>query len=919
MKNKGYTNVTQPAFSGGIISTELFGRLDFDKIKNGLKRCDNWVVRPSGGVIYRAGTKYVAECKTSTGDVRLIPFTYNNMDALCLEFTDKCIRFYKNGTTVKNGSGKPYEITTPYLDEEIKDVKYIQNLNKLYLVHPNHPPAVLERTTDNSWSYKVLLFNPTNPLPVEVTIKADTAKESGTVVNYDKWQYAVSSVDKDDHEGMAVKSNVITSDIDLTNQPITVSFKKPSSVTNIDHYNIYRIKNGDFCLVYKIDETEQAQYSIKDISFSVDESKCIKEPFEEFNEGNYPSAVGFWNQRLLLGGTKKKPNTFWGSRVGEPEDFTTTVLQGDDEGFELTFNSSTMNGITDFVTMDDLIVFTYGNIWRVQGSAVSNMTARIESYVGSSGLSPFTTKKSILFIDSSINTVSDFVYSEELNGYSGQNLDVLSRELMEGYRLEDISYKANPYGVLYVVRSDGALLGLTYMREQNIYAWHKHTTTDGYFRAVCALKKAGNDDVYFVVERDGKKYIEILGGYINQNQGVESSWHLDSAVRYSSDLYEWSAEKVSGESITYKAYEVVNTGDVNFYCFRAYHKKNHSGQRWYYYCRTTAWDPNNKYTSTTNPHGPAAANATKESFYKTGYGYTNAAYDYARDWGGGQPKQYDRKFPFTYTHRYVYILNTKQGETVYYSDGGTLKKYSTVTSYSGDTIKVGDLTYRRSTASDIVKTTTTSETVYLYTEGNPTVGGYAYDTPDKATAYVVTDTDGVTMTVDGLVYSGSRVAGNIISSVDGLERFEGRYVTALIDGNVYKDLLVLNGHIDLPIEGANVLVGMGYKGVLELIPYDTISSNNESTMGMNRKNNDGLLYYSRTRGLSYGKDEDHLFEIKPYTDSTFSEEIPLETNKITLKVSSGFSQEDTFVAVQDNPLPALIQSITLGITYYGKN
>jgi hypothetical protein len=698
-----------------------------------------------------------------------------------------------------------------------------------------------------------------------------------------------------------------------------VSFKKPSNVTNIDHYNIYRIKNGDFCLVYKIDETGKSEYSIKDISFSVDESKCIKESFEAFNDGDYPSAVGFWNQRLLLGGTKKKPNTFWGSRVGEPEDFTTTVLQGDDEGFELTFNSSTMNGITDFVTMDDLIVFTYGNIWRVQGSAVSNMTARIESYVGSSGLSPFTTKKSILFIDSSINTVSDFVYSEELNGYSGQNLDVLSRELMEGYRLEDISYKANPYGVLYVVRSDGALLGLTYMREQNIYAWHKHTTANGYFRAVCALKKAGDDDVYFVVERDGKKYIEILGNYINQNQGVESSWHLDSAVRYSSDLYEWSAEKVSGESITYKAYEVVNTGDINFYCFRAYNRKSHEGRNYYYYCRTTTWDEKNKYTTEARKGQPALTTARKEDFYKTGFFGDSGKYDYNREMAGGFAKQFDRKFPFTYKHKYVYILNTKKGSTVYYKDNGTLKKYSTITSYEGDTIKIGDLTYRRSASSDVVKTTTTSETVYLYTEGEPQVNGYAYDSPDKSTAFVVTDTDGITMTVDGLVYSSFRNAGSIISAVDGLERFEGRYVTALIDGNVYKDLLVLDGHIDLPVEGANVLVGMGYKGVLELIPYDTISSNDTSTMGMNRKNNDGLLYYSRTRGLSYGKDEDHLFEIKPYTDNTFGEEIPLETNKITLKVSSGFSQEDTFVAVQDNPLPALIQSITLGITYYGKN
>lgn len=137
------------------------------------------------------------------------------------------------------------------------------------------------------------------------------------------------------------------------------------------------------------------------------------------------------------------------------------------------------------------------------------MAAYIESYTGSSGIRPFATRKSILYIDSSLNTVSNFVYSYELNGYSGQNLDILARDLMDGYVIRDISYRDTPYGVMYAVRSDGVLLGLTYLREENIYAWHMHTTKDGFFRSICSVDQDENDLVYCAVERYGKNILNV--------------------------------------------------------------------------------------------------------------------------------------------------------------------------------------------------------------------------------------------------------------------------------------------------------------------------------------------------------------------------------------------------------------------------
>ena len=65
-------NKTQSSFVGGIISTEMMGRVDYEKLQSGLRQCENFIVRPVGGVQFAAGTKYVCD---AVADSRLIPFS----------------------------------------------------------------------------------------------------------------------------------------------------------------------------------------------------------------------------------------------------------------------------------------------------------------------------------------------------------------------------------------------------------------------------------------------------------------------------------------------------------------------------------------------------------------------------------------------------------------------------------------------------------------------------------------------------------------------------------------------------------------------------------------------------------------------------------------------------------------------------
>ena len=55
-------------------------------------------------------------------------------------------------------------------------------------------------------------------------------------------------------------------------------------------------------------------------NWALEEMAFLGQP-EAWKEGNYPSTVGFFEQRLVLAGTPNEPATLWFSRTGEMEDF----------------------------------------------------------------------------------------------------------------------------------------------------------------------------------------------------------------------------------------------------------------------------------------------------------------------------------------------------------------------------------------------------------------------------------------------------------------------------------------------------------------------------------------------------------------------------------------------------------------------
>src|SRR5690606_34482023 len=97
----------------------------------------------------------------------------------------------------------------------------------------------------------------------------------------------------------------------------------------------------------------------------------------------------------------------------------------------------------------------------------------------------------------------------------------------------DWAYQEEPNSVVWMVRSDGTLLGLTYLREHDVVAWHRHDT-DGLVESVAVIPEGNEDALYMIVKRtiDGAtvRYLERMNSRYFEE--IEDLVHLDCAITY---------------------------------------------------------------------------------------------------------------------------------------------------------------------------------------------------------------------------------------------------------------------------------------------------------------------------------------------------------------------------------------------------
>jgi len=422
-------NNIQSNFTAGEIGPEFLGRVELEKYFYGVATLENMIVKPSGGLFKRGGFHYITDVKDATKNTVLINFIFRDTYSYILEFGDLYIRVYINHEQVQSGA-TAYEIITTYTTDEVKDLRFSQDSDTLYITHKDHPPATLTRIAHDNWT-------------------------------------------------------------------------------------------------------------LADIVFTFDAG-------HEWTAGDYPSLNWFYEQRHFFTATPTVPNGLWAS---QSVDYTNMQLGTgqDNEGIEIIVKSAYkfLWGIAG----DEITLGGSNAEFKLSANALnepitpSNIRPSSQTKYGSTFTPCAQIDNSILFIQKGGRKLRRLALSPESSGsysnvYTAPDLTLLNSTVTKN-GIVGIESMTSPESIIWAIREDGILVGLTYEPEHKIYGWHRHNIggTDAKIKNIAVASAPSGervDDLWAIIEHtingSTTQYLAYMDEGLSDEKDIEDSFFLDAGI-----------------------------------------------------------------------------------------------------------------------------------------------------------------------------------------------------------------------------------------------------------------------------------------------------------------------------------------------------------------------------------------------------
>lgn len=516
----------QRSFAGGEVSPEMFGRIDDSKYQSGLAKCRNFVTKPQGPAENRAGFQFVRAVKDSTKKVRLIPFTYSTTQTMVIEVGAGYFRFHTLGATLMNG-GVPYEIANPFAEPDLFDLHFVQSADVLTLTHPNYAPRELRRIGALNWQLTTIAFTPAIATPTGVG-----AVPNATDTTY-TYNYVVTAIAADGYSESAASGAVTcTNNLFTTGRWNTISW---GAVSGASRYNVYKLQGGLYGYI-----GQTTGLSIVDDNIAPDLGKTPPNYETVFSAaGDYPAAVSYFEQRRCFAGTINKPQNIWMTRSGTESAMCYSLPIRDDDRIAFRVAAREANTIRHIVPLTQLLLLTSSAEWRVtsvNSDAITpnTISVRPQSYVGASNVQPVIINNSLIYGAARGGHVRELGYSWQANGFITGDLSLRAAHLFDTFDVVDMTYAKAPQPLVWFISTSGKLLGLTYVPEQQIGAWHQHDT-DGVFESCTVVAEGSEDVLYCVVRRtiggNSVRYVERMAS--RQFTDQADAFFVDCGLTYS--------------------------------------------------------------------------------------------------------------------------------------------------------------------------------------------------------------------------------------------------------------------------------------------------------------------------------------------------------------------------------------------------
>jgi hypothetical protein len=355
-------------------------------------------------------------------------------------------------------------------------------------------------------------------------------------------KYKVTAVGDDDiAESEASAELSLSNNLFASGAYNTLSWNPVPGATR---YNIYKEQNSLYGYIGQTEGVDPVSGNCTFTDDNIAPDMAISPPTYDdtiTTAGNYPGAVAYFEQRRVFAGSDNEPQSILMTKSGTESDFSYQLPIRDDDRISFQLASREANRIRHVVPITELLLLTDAAEWRVtsvNSDAItpSTIAVRPQSYIGSSSVRPSVVNNSLVYCAARGGHVRELGYSDAVRGFVTNDVSLRAAHLFDNLTIVDQTYAKSPLPVVWFVSSNGKLLGLTYIPEQQIGAWHQHDTLNGTFESVCCVPEGDEDRLYVVVRRlnkttgQYKRYVERMA--VRNFDELSNAFFVDSGLTF---------------------------------------------------------------------------------------------------------------------------------------------------------------------------------------------------------------------------------------------------------------------------------------------------------------------------------------------------------------------------------------------------
>lgn len=539
-------------FTAGELSPRLAGRVDVSKYFNGCQLLENFLVQPHGGVARRSGTRYVADAVRHGGASLLVPYEDATGAGWALEFAQGAsgagvLRFFSRGGRVLADNGQVMELATPYGQDDLPGLRWVQDRYSLVLCHPDFAPRRLVRTQAGGFSLELMEF----------VSRPETWAEGNwpslCCLHEDRLVFAATA---DDPFTIWFSRTGSHLDFRLATREVPLDDWDDFEITDTNGDSLSDGRPGDTVLLLSGDSFGKGT-ALSGVS--ADGSLC----YYRYQGSRSVTASTSSSLRMTLAESATSSSQIESVRdaagalradvwemfsVGQRIEADAGDDPLDDDAVELTLSAQRGGRICFLAPRDRLWIGASSGEWTVSGSSVNTpvtpggIKANREGTSCAAAVPPVQAGSSLLYVQRSGKKLREMAYRLESDAYTSQDLTLLAGHLGEAGIIQ-LAMVQEPDPTLFCVRADGVLLAMTYLPEQDVCAFSR-IITQGAVESVCSIfnPEASRDELWLAVKREvgpegarqTRRFIERLEpAFPETAENSAQAYFVDSGLSYS--------------------------------------------------------------------------------------------------------------------------------------------------------------------------------------------------------------------------------------------------------------------------------------------------------------------------------------------------------------------------------------------------